>query len=533
MSEPAMSEPAHVGVLAADVLVRHGVDTVFTLSGGHLFPFYDGCVQRGIRLVDVRHEQTAVFAAEAYAKVGRRPGVAMLTAGPGVTNGISAITTAQMTGSPLLVLGGRAGQARWGIGSLQELDHLPIVASVTKWAATSHAPEAGGGRRPSGARHRPHAAPGPGVPRRADGRGLRVGVARHGAAGPDGQHRQRRRPARPRRPGRHRRRCSPRRATRCSSPAATCGSTAPSRRWCGWRRASTCPSWSTAWRGRDPGRPPARALAGARRGAGGRRPRRRGGHPARLPAGVRALRRRPGRARRRHARSGSPPTSTWPARRPVTSPPASTGSPRPASPWAGSTTRAGWRACRPRRRGCGPPREPSSRPTTSPIKPARIFGELAKRLDRDAVVIGDGGDFVSYAGRYVDTFAPGASSTPGLRLPGHRPRLRARRRARTAGPPARPPARRRCRRLLARRLGHPGPPPDPGRRHRRQQLGLGPGEDADAQAVRLPRGGRPGRADALRRGGRRPRLPRRARGATRATSGPRSTGPSRPAGRRC
>ena len=135
-----MSESVHAGVLAAEALVRHGVDTVFTLSGGHLFPFYDGCVQRGIRLVDVRHEQTATFAAEAWAKVTRRPGVAMLTAGPGVTNGISAITTAQLTGSPIVVLGGRASQAGWGAGSLQELDHLPIVTPVTKWAATSQDP---------------------------------------------------------------------------------------------------------------------------------------------------------------------------------------------------------------------------------------------------------------------------------------------------------------------------------------------------------------------------------------------------------
>ncbi|HEY7136628.1 MAG TPA: acetolactate synthase [Acidimicrobiia bacterium] len=124
------------GVLAADVLARHGVDTVFTLSGGHLFPLYDGCVQRDITLVDTRHEQTATFAAEGWAKVTRRVGVAALTAGPGVTNGVSAITAAWMNGSPLFVLGGRAPHARWGSGSLQELDHVPIVASVTKAAST-------------------------------------------------------------------------------------------------------------------------------------------------------------------------------------------------------------------------------------------------------------------------------------------------------------------------------------------------------------------------------------------------------------
>jgi acetolactate synthase-1/2/3 large subunit len=89
-----------------------------------------------VRVIDTRHEQTATFAAEAWAKLTRRPGVAALTAGPGVTNGVSAITSARFNGSPLVVLGGRAATSRWGSGSLQELDHVPIVASITKHAAT-------------------------------------------------------------------------------------------------------------------------------------------------------------------------------------------------------------------------------------------------------------------------------------------------------------------------------------------------------------------------------------------------------------
>ena len=129
------------GRLAAEALRRHDVDTLFTLSGGHLFPLYDGCVQTGIRLVDTRHEQTATFAAEGWAKVTRRSGVAALTAGPGVTNGVSAITSASLNGTPMLVIGGRAPQARWGAGSLQELDHVPIVASITKVARTAASPE--------------------------------------------------------------------------------------------------------------------------------------------------------------------------------------------------------------------------------------------------------------------------------------------------------------------------------------------------------------------------------------------------------
>jgi acetolactate synthase-1/2/3 large subunit len=128
---------AHGGRLAVEVLRRHDVDAVFTLSGGHLFVLYDGAVQSGVRLIDVRHEQSATFAAEGFAKVTRRLGCAALTAGPGVTNGMSALTAARMNGSPLVVLAGRAPSARWGAGSLQELDHVPIVAPVTKSAATA------------------------------------------------------------------------------------------------------------------------------------------------------------------------------------------------------------------------------------------------------------------------------------------------------------------------------------------------------------------------------------------------------------
>jgi acetolactate synthase-1/2/3 large subunit len=127
----------HGGELALAPLVDRGVGAVFTLSGGHIFPFFDACVRRGVRIVDVRHEQTATFAAEAMAKLTRGPGIAVLTAGPGVTNGVSAITTAHMNGSPLVVLAGRAPQSRWGSGSLQELDHVPIVAPVTKLATTA------------------------------------------------------------------------------------------------------------------------------------------------------------------------------------------------------------------------------------------------------------------------------------------------------------------------------------------------------------------------------------------------------------
>ncbi|BBU22798.1 acetolactate synthase [Mycobacterium xenopi] len=127
----------HAGRLVARRLRASGIDTLFTLSGGHLFSIYDGCRSEGIRLIDTRHEQTAAFAAEGWSKVTRVPGVAALTAGPGVTNGMSAMAAAQQNQSPLLVLGGRAPAARWGMGSLQEIDHVPFVTPLARFAATA------------------------------------------------------------------------------------------------------------------------------------------------------------------------------------------------------------------------------------------------------------------------------------------------------------------------------------------------------------------------------------------------------------
>jgi acetolactate synthase I/II/III large subunit len=140
MSDPQTGSElsGHAGELAVAVARAHGVETMFTLSGAHVFPMYDGAVKAEppMRILDVRHEQTATFAAEATGKLTRVPGLAVLTAGPGVTNGISAVAQAQFAGSPLVVVGGRAPQNRWGSGSLQELDHPPILASITKSART-------------------------------------------------------------------------------------------------------------------------------------------------------------------------------------------------------------------------------------------------------------------------------------------------------------------------------------------------------------------------------------------------------------
>ncbi|OBH17409.1 acetolactate synthase [Mycobacterium sp. E3247] len=138
------TQTLHAGRLIARRLRASGVDTVFTLSGGHLFSVYDGCREEGVRLIDTRHEQTAAFAAEGWSKVTRVPGVAALTAGPGVTNGMSAMAAAQQNQSPLVVLGGRAPAGRWGMGSLQEIDHVPFVTPLARFAATAQSADDAG-----------------------------------------------------------------------------------------------------------------------------------------------------------------------------------------------------------------------------------------------------------------------------------------------------------------------------------------------------------------------------------------------------
>jgi acetolactate synthase-1/2/3 large subunit len=137
VAEAEPTETLHGGRLVARALRAAGVRTLFTLSGGHLFSIYDGCRAEGIALVDTRHEQAAAFAAEGWAKVTRELGACALTAGPGVTNGMSALASASQNHSPMLVLGGRAPEFRWGQGSLQELDHVPFVAPLARFAQTA------------------------------------------------------------------------------------------------------------------------------------------------------------------------------------------------------------------------------------------------------------------------------------------------------------------------------------------------------------------------------------------------------------
>src|SRR5215470_10084283 len=128
----------HGGWAVARMLKREGVEVVFTLSGGHIAAIYDGCVREGIRVVDTRHEQAAVHAAEGWAKCTRTPGVALLTAGPGVTDGVTGVANAYLAGSPILVIGGAAPLSLWDRGALQEMNQIDLLRPITKWARTVH-----------------------------------------------------------------------------------------------------------------------------------------------------------------------------------------------------------------------------------------------------------------------------------------------------------------------------------------------------------------------------------------------------------
>ncbi|MGH2681900.1 MAG: thiamine pyrophosphate-binding protein [Actinomycetota bacterium] len=131
-----MDKPRHGGHLVARALVAEGVRHLFTLSGGHIAPIYDGCADEGIRIVDFRHEQAAAHAADGWARVTGRPGVCAVTAGPGVTDSVTGIANGFYANSPMLVLGGKSPLAELEMGSLQEMDHVALVRSITKWART-------------------------------------------------------------------------------------------------------------------------------------------------------------------------------------------------------------------------------------------------------------------------------------------------------------------------------------------------------------------------------------------------------------
>ena len=126
------TSPPHGGDRIAQALQAHGVQRLFTLCGGHISPILSAAKARGIRVVDVRDEVTAVFAADATARLTGLPGVAAVTAGPGITNTITALKNAQLAQSPVILLGGAAPTALQGRGALQDIDQRPLVAPHVK-----------------------------------------------------------------------------------------------------------------------------------------------------------------------------------------------------------------------------------------------------------------------------------------------------------------------------------------------------------------------------------------------------------------
>ena len=124
----------HGGRLVAKALKRHGVGHVFTLCGGHIQAIYDGCFDEGIRVVDTRHEQTAGHAADGYARVTGIPGVALVTAGPGITDVVTALANAQRAGVPMVCIGGAGPKALCDMGSLQDMDSVTLMRPISKWS---------------------------------------------------------------------------------------------------------------------------------------------------------------------------------------------------------------------------------------------------------------------------------------------------------------------------------------------------------------------------------------------------------------
>src|ERR1700736_3476016 len=123
------------GRLVAKALKHEGVDTIFTLCGGHIIDIYDGCIDEGIRIIDVRHEQVAAHAADGYARQTRRLGCVVPTAGPGCPNAVTGIATAFRSESPVLHIGGQGALAQHKMGSLQDLPHVDMMSPITKFAA--------------------------------------------------------------------------------------------------------------------------------------------------------------------------------------------------------------------------------------------------------------------------------------------------------------------------------------------------------------------------------------------------------------
>ena len=174
------------GHLVAKALKNEGVDTIFTLCGGHIIDIYDGCVDEGIRIIDVRHEQVAAHAADGYARQTGKLGCVVTTAGPGFTNALTGIATAFRSESPVLHIGGQGALTQHKMGSLQDLPHVDVISPITKFAATVPSTERVADMVSMAAREAFNGAPGPvylEIPRDVLDREVDIDQGRHSAAG--------------------------------------------------------------------------------------------------------------------------------------------------------------------------------------------------------------------------------------------------------------------------------------------------------------------------------------------------------------
>lgn len=174
------------GHLVAKALKAEGIDTIFTLCGGHIIDIYDGCVDEGIEVIDVRHEQVAAHAADGYARLTGRPGCAVVTAGPGTTDAITGVANAYRAESPLLLIGGQGALNQHKMGSLQDLPHVAMMSPITKFAASAPSTDRVADLVSMAFRECHHGAPGPAyleIPRDVLDAKVPVSQARVPAAG--------------------------------------------------------------------------------------------------------------------------------------------------------------------------------------------------------------------------------------------------------------------------------------------------------------------------------------------------------------
>ncbi len=182
----APEEKISGGHLVAKALKNEGVDVIFTLCGGHIIDIYDGCLDEGIKIIDVRHEQVAAHAADGYARQSGKPGCAVVTAGPGTTDAITGIANAFRAESPMLLIGGQGALGQHKMGSLQDLPHVDILTPITKFAATVSSTERIADMVSMAFRECYNGAPGPSfleIPRDVLDAEIEVGAARIPEAG--------------------------------------------------------------------------------------------------------------------------------------------------------------------------------------------------------------------------------------------------------------------------------------------------------------------------------------------------------------